>query len=161
MLVGKSLGTALVICVVLILAVCHKGFRKVALITLAVGLVGLSIYEGISYWNLRKQKQHQLAEEQARKEKLDRQATILHRITPESLPLQCQKPDAIIPKEYAVNNRWQVYMYPDYGLDFHQMSNRRWELDFVEDRNGRDISAEFIDLDRGTITLPCEKTEPR
>jgi hypothetical protein len=51
-------------------------------------------------------------------------------------------------------------MYPDYGLDFHQMSNRRWELDFVEDRNGRDISAEFIDLEAGTIMLPCEKTEP-
>src|SRR5229473_538509 len=130
------LGTALVICVVLVLAVCHKGFRKVALITLVVGLVGLSIYKGISYWNLRKQKQRQWAEEQARKEKLDRQAAILHRITPQSLPLPCQKPEAIIPRDYATDDRWQVFMYSDSGLDFHQMSNGRWELDFVEDRNG-------------------------
>jgi hypothetical protein len=48
-------------------------------------------------------------------------------------------------------------MYPGYGLDFHQMSNGRWELDFIEDGNGRDISDEFVDLDRGRITLPCEK----
>jgi hypothetical protein len=156
-----SLGTALVICVVLVLAVYHKGFRKVGLITLVVGLVGFSIYEGISRWNIRKQRQRQWAEERAHKEKLDRKVAILHQTTPQSLPLPCRKPDAIIPKDYAANNHWQVYMYPDYGLDFHQMSNGRWELDFIEDGNGRDVSDEFVDLDRGTITLPCERIAPQ
>jgi hypothetical protein len=155
-----SLGTALVICVVLILAAYHKGFRKVALITLAVGVVTFSLYQGISVWSLRKQRQREFAEERAQKKKSERAETILHKTTPQSLPASCQRPNAIIPKDYAADNHWQVYWYPDYGLDFHQISNGRWELDFVEDQNGRDISYEFIDFNRGTIAFPCEKGEP-